>query len=75
MVRVTEGNRLLTRLRSPRGVRRRIQLGKRPRKKTQDEDRAEYSDARECVRAVMKNLGHELALSRRYFVSVLGSHQ
>ena len=60
VVRMAERHGLLARLGGARFVIGAVQLGERPRQETQDENRAEDSDSREGIGAVMKDLGHGL---------------
>src|SRR5579862_8250688 len=65
VMRVAERHRLLARLRCPGIVVRGIQNGKNPRKKCQDENRAENRDARKRIGAAIKYLRHEATRASR----------
>jgi hypothetical protein len=58
VVRMAEGDGLLTNLRGARLIRGAIQLREHPRQKSQNEDSPEYRDSGKRVRAVVKDLGH-----------------
>src|SRR5437762_5014918 len=60
MVSVTERDWLFAHLCRPSLVAGTIQLRKGPRQKTQNKNCAKNRDSRECIGAVMKDLGHSL---------------
>jgi hypothetical protein len=62
VVRVAEGNGLFPRLGLSRHVGRAGELENDPSQKADDEDGAEYRNARERISAVMEDLGHDVTV-------------